>query len=302
MIHNINDIQYKIYIYICLFRFKQYNECNGFVEGQSIRYSAVAKQSNGNQTNKEKIRQIIETDFLNQLSQAKKISKNDLMLLQETLRFIIRIIALNFEINNLEANFGSTTRIILELYQYFGLSSKAELLQSEKPSQSKQSVFLNLVQHLVDITRMALELTIKSQTNLRLFCLGKEIGEKGVPNNSKVPLLRRVQRSESNHQDKVYQSKKSIQRLDSQHIYESLPKSQRTIEETRYYSRDTSAVRNPQQRKTEIPQNNKALPCINQMKSIQLSLYRQLKQRNSSIHNSIQTYIRQIYDKNTITD
>ncbi|CAD8072094.1 unnamed protein product [Paramecium primaurelia] len=291
-----DDTLYKFYIYIYV-----YFVLNNIMNVMDLLRDR-AQDIRLLQNNQMAIRQIIETDFFNQLSQIKKISKNDLILLQHTMKFIIRIIALNFEINNLEPNLSSTARIILELYQYFGLSSQSELLQSEKTNQNKQSVFLILVQHLIDITRMALELTIKSQTNLKLFCWGKEIGEKGITNNSKVAQLRRVQRSESNHQDKVYQSKKSIQKLETQQIYESIPKSQRTIEDIQHYSRDTSVIRNHHQRKTELIQNSKALPCIYQMKQNQLNLYRQLKQRNSSIHNSIQTYIRQIYDKNTIID
>ncbi|CAD8099530.1 unnamed protein product [Paramecium sonneborni] len=250
---------------------------------------------------REKIRQIVETDTMNQLFQTKRLYKNDLLILQETFKFIVRIIALDFEINHLEPNLTSTAKNIIELYQYFGLQSKAEQLQNDKQNQSQWSVFLILVQNLIEITRMALELTIKRQTNLKLFCIGKEIGERIIPLNKKIYELKRVLRSESNHQDFVYQSKQSIQQLETQQIYDSLPKTQRVIEEIQNNSQDTSVIRNSHQRKTEITYS-KPLPLINQMKSNQLSLYRQLKQRNSSIHNSIQTYIKQIYDKNAISE
>ncbi|CAD8110931.1 unnamed protein product [Paramecium sonneborni] len=247
----------------------------------------------------ENIRQIVETDYINQLIQMKRLNKNDLMMLQETFKFIVRIIALDFEINNLEPNLTSTAKNIIELYQYFGLQFKSEL--NEKHNQSKWSIFLILVEHLIEITKMVLEFTIKRQTNLKLFCLGKEIGEKITIYNKKIPEFKRVQRSESNHQDYVQQSKQSIQQFEKQQIYDSLPKTQRLIEEIQNNSREISVIRNFHQRKTEIIQN-KLLPCMNQMKSHQLSLYRQLKQRNSSIHNSIQTYIKQIYDKNTFVE
>ncbi|CAD8101332.1 unnamed protein product [Paramecium sonneborni] len=247
---------------------------------------------------KEKIRQIIETDSMNQLYQAKKLNQNDLLQFQEAIKFILKIIAVNFELLNLEPTLASTTKNVIELYLYYGLPSKVDQLQNELFNQSKQSIFLILLQHLIDITRMALEFTIKRQTNLRIFCVGKEIDKKQSTSNPPKRLnFKSVQRSESNTQEKVIQSKQSIFHFETQSPNESPAKTQRILEEIQATSRDNSVIRCYQIRQTDIVSKT-LLPSIYQPKFKQQSLFRQLKQRNLSIQNTIQSYIKQINDKN----
>ncbi|CAD8187156.1 unnamed protein product [Paramecium pentaurelia] len=246
---------------------------------------------------REKIRQIIETDSMNQLYQGKKLNQNDLLQFQETIKFIIKIIAVNFELLNIEPTLASTTKIIIDLYLFYGLPSKADQLQHEIYNQSKQSIFLTLLQHMIDITRMTLEFTIKRQTNLRIFCVGKEIDKKKPTSNPPKRLnYISVQRSELNTQEKVIQSKQSIRHYETQSPNESPEKNQKILEEIQVTSRENSFLRCHQIRKTEIVTKT-YLPSIYQPKFNQQSLFRQLKQRNLSISNTIQSYIKQINDK-----
>lgn len=77
---------------------------------------------------------------------------------------------------------------------------------------TKQQIFLTLIQHLVELTKIAMQTAIKRFLDMRLFCIGKEI-EKGptqaisrrqldYQSDNYSPLrkikFKNVQRSESN--------------------------------------------------------------------------------------------------------
>ncbi|CAD8189306.1 unnamed protein product [Paramecium pentaurelia] len=271
---------------------------------------------------REKLRQIQETDIMSSLYQFRKLTQQDLAQFQEGAKQIFKIIAPGFDTRFSEITLTSTSKVFIELYQHFGFVQKSDTLYNELLHNSKQQIFLCLIQHLIDLTKIALKCAVKRFLDMKLFCIGKEIEKSPILLNKRIDMIqftavkknkiKRVMRSESNslHQsDKKQELRIIIDKKDRLSIHdvishcdksEIIKKNIRNYDEINIDNISTTCNRNIQryqsvQKHTEPTTQRLQFPSI--YKNSNSVLYKALKTRNQSISLTISNYIRELQDK-----
>ncbi|KAM3128440.1 hypothetical protein pb186bvf_019448 [Paramecium bursaria] len=178
---------------------------------------------------REKLRQIAETDIMSSLYAFRKLNSQDLSQFQDGSRFILRTIVPGFDPQFTDLTLSATSKVFIELYHFCGFQARAEALYNDLINNTKQQIFLSLIQHLLDLTKMAMQTALKRFLDLKLFCIGKEIKEPSAPPQITIKkydyssdasparkrpfqLPKKVQRSESNVMNQ--QKEKNILQLD----------------------------------------------------------------------------------------